>query len=376
MKVAVLYRVIQPWRAPVFFKLSQFLGNENFIVYFGPDFKNSKVVSTNENLGFKNKKLTSLKLTFSGGYSEGFMPLSPFLFLNLLIERPDVVISEGASNLFNAFQGFLYCKLFRRRFIWWSLGELVNSKESLKKIMLKPLINLIEINSNAILTYSSQGANYFTKLKIDKEKIFIAVNVVDTSERLKFINQFDRKNTSNFNTLKVVYSGSLLKSKNLEVLLIALKILLEEKNIDIELNIIGQGIDFDFFYNKVVELNIENSVNFLGHKTGEDFSKALIQNDVLVMPGLGGLAISDGMVHGLAIISSHGDGCEKDLVKSGHNGYFLENISSNILAEKLEYLSQNPNELNIMKVNSYNMIINEYNIENYIKVIIDSIYSK
>ena len=36
-----------------------------------------------------------------------------------------------------------------------------------------------------------------------------------------------------------------------------------------------------------------------------------------MLPGLGGLAVSDSLVHGLPVIASIADGCEKDLLGTG-----------------------------------------------------------
>ncbi|MCB0750578.1 MAG: hypothetical protein KDC52_03805, partial [Ignavibacteriae bacterium] len=105
IKIIVLYRVIQEWRKPVFDRLAN---KYDLKVYYGPDFPNSKVVSTKKLIHFNTKKLYSLK--FSKESSNGLiaMPFSPFLFFNLLIDKPDVIITEGASNLINATIAFLY----------------------------------------------------------------------------------------------------------------------------------------------------------------------------------------------------------------------------------------------------------------------------
>ena len=371
-KVFVLYRVIQDWRAPVFDRLSEKLGYENLKVLYGPDFEGSKVVSSSNDFKFNRKCLKSLKLTFPGSYDKGYMPISYGLFFYLVKQKPDVVLSEGASNLFNAIQGFLYCKLFRKRFIWWSLGELVQIRSSKKRRFFSPIIQFIEKNSSAILTYSSQGCRYFRKLDIPSERIFTAVNVVDTDSRIAQLNKIDVLDKKTDDLLKVAYAGSLLKSKRLDILLEAILILIEKNKIKIKLNVIGDGRDRPYFENIVKEKKLGGFVHFLGRRV-DGFSEELIKNDVLVMPGLGGLAISDAMVHGLAVISGHGDGCEKDLIRNNENGFFIGDMTPNGLALKLEFFMDNPIVLNGFKSKSKEIILKEFNINTYLDTVLKAI---
>lgn len=371
-KVFVLYRVIQDWRAPVFDRLSDKLGYKNFRVLYGPDFAGSKVVSSKKSFKFDAKCLKSFKITFPGSYDKGYMPISYGLFFYLVRERPDVVLSEGASNLFNAIQGFLYCKLFRRRFIWWSLGELVQIQPGRKKRFFSPVIKFLERGSSAILTYSSQGFRYFRNLGIPSENIYTAVNVVDTDGRMAQLSKIDEFYDKKDDILNVAYAGALLKSKRLDVLLESLSLLLVKGKVNIKINVIGDGRDRAYFESMVKDNGLSRFVNFFGSRI-DDFSEVLVKNDVLVMPGLGGLAISDAMVHGLAVISGHGDGCEKDLIRHNENGFFIEDMTPVNLALKLEFFMDNPSILIRFKEKSKEMILDEFSFGIYINNVLKSI---
>src|SRR5690606_13677391 len=122
----------------------------------------------------------------------------------------------------------------------------------------------------------------------------------------------------------------------------------------------------------VKENGLSGFVEFLG-KRMDDFSETLIQNDVLVMPGLGGLAISDAMVHGLAIISGHGDGCEKDLISDNGNGFFIEDMNPVNLALKLEFFMDNPIILGQFKEKSKEIILKEFSFDTYLGNVLKSI---
>jgi glycosyltransferase involved in cell wall biosynthesis len=90
-----------------------------------------------------------------------------------------------------------------------------------------------------------------------------------------------------------------------------------------------------------------------------------------VLPGLGGLAVSEAMVYGLPVIVSIGDGCEVDLVDES-NGFRNPDLNEVDIFNYLEYLYLNPDKLQEMKQNSINKIRTTYNIEAYVERILDS----
>jgi glycosyltransferase involved in cell wall biosynthesis len=363
IKVAILYRVIQSWRKPVFERLA----NDPDIllkIFYGPDFKGTKAVSAKGSFAFDSKQLFSFKLQYGGSYQKGNMPFSPSLFFNLLSYRPEVVLSEGGSNLLNSIQGFIYCKLFNKKFVWWSLGELHGGKMSRKKKILLPLLNFIERKADHILTYSTQGKKYFLKNGIPEDRISVAVNVIDTEkkrEEVALVNsEIIRKEEG---ILSLLYIGALLESKRVDVLLRALSIANTE-NKNIKLTIIGDGEEKSNLELLSKSLALDN-VTFTG-KLFDGTSEYFLRSDILILPGLGGLAISEAMVHGLAIICTHADGCEKDLVDE-NNGTFIDNMTPEALSKSIIHYVNSPKELEAKQRCSLLKINDDYSIISYIQ---------
>jgi len=373
-KVIVLYRVLQEWRAPIFQKLS----NSELIdleVWFGPDIKGTKLVSTKKTFDFKKIKLLSFIIKMNSKNGIIAMPFSPLLIFELLIANPQVIIAEGASNILNSLQGFIYSKITRKKFIWWSLGKLQNRKYDVKRSKVDKLIQFIERKSDAIITYSSVGEEYFLSLGIQKSKIFKAVNVVDTDaifEKLSLNNYYDQhrdyKRKYKFINLFV---GSLTKEKSIDILLKAQK-LIEDNYEDCGLLIIGDGS-----YRK----NLEELSRNLGLKNVEFLGQILDENnlyfsiaDVFTLPGLGGLAISEAMCYGLPVIASIGDGCEVDLLNND-NGIIQPNMTSESLFMHLEALIADEKRRKEMGKNSLKVISEKYNVTNYLNQILNAIYN-
>jgi len=364
-KIFVVYRVLQHWRAPVFEKIGH-SDKYNLTVVYGPDFPGTKIVSSKTNFDFRKKRMFSFKLKFNSSNGIIAMPFSPFLFFYLCFSQPGIIITEGASNLINAFQAFIYCKLFRKRFIWWSLGKVQGREYDVKRKRLDNYIVGIEKKSDAIITYSSVGKQYFNSLGIPNDKIFVAVNVIDTSGKLQHLKKLDveriRTEFHENSIFNILFVGAVTKEKNIEILIKAFS-QLEDKYADCYLFIVGNGNYLDEIKRLAAQLNIKN-IKFPGHieKGVEDY---FIGSDVFVLPGLGGLAISEAMVYGLPVIASIGDGCEADLIDSS-NGFLDINLDTASLFKYLEELYLDRNLLDTMKKNSQLKIINKYNIESYL----------
>ncbi len=364
MKLAVVYRVVQGWRKPVFSRLAE---NKEFNLYYGCDFKETKVVSAPGPFEFSSKKMFSFPLGVKRKSGNMLVPFSPFLFFDLIKFKPDVVLCEGASNFINNISIFIYCKLFKKKMIQWGLGEIRGRKKSRIRKVFDRFIVPIEKRADAIVSYSTEGSKYYKKIGIPDEKIFVAVNVVDTDSRMIEIENFDRrrqpvspcKETSPF---KVVFVGALEVNKNIEMLINAFECF-SQKISDVELHIIGGGDDESRLKKIAKHKGLDSIIFFHGRVEGPLIDH-VYDKDVFVMPGLGGLAVSDMLCHGIPVICGIGDGCEKDLVNGG-NGFLDDSLNESSILEYLTTLKNDPELLKLMKKNAKETT-KSHNISNYV----------
>jgi len=365
--VVILYRVVQHWRAP-FFELLNKDENLDVSVWHGPDFSNSKLISTAKTFKFNKRKLFSLKIKLKTNNGKAFMPFSPFLFFSLIFKNPDVVITEGASNLLNSIQGFIYAKLFRKKFLWWSLGKIKNRSHGKVRSAFDNFIKYIERKSDAIISYSSRGKEYFLSTGVNEENIFVAVNVVDTEKIIKNLNKENYKSPFDFT---VLFVGALTKEKNIDTLIKSFD-KLKDYGKSIGLLIVGDG-DYRVSLEKLVEkLELENVI-FLGKRI-EDNHLFFNAANLFVLPGLGGLAISEAMCYKLPVLCSIGDGCEVDLVTT-KNGIIEEDMTKDNLAKHILWFYKNPSIVKEMSNQSYKIIESKFNTSNYVNKIKDAINS-
>ena len=370
IKVVVLYRVLQEWRRPIFEKIAA-VEDIDFHLIHGPDFPDTKVVSSKKHVNFKKSQLYSFKVKKVNQSGMIAMPFSPFLIFKLIRENPNVVITEGASNLINALVGWIYCKIFRKKFIWWSLGKLSNKNYTGLRKRINVLIQYIEKTSDAIISYSSSGKKYFSSIGVDPNRIFVAVNVVDTDQKLANYKDLIGQRVDNSNWLNVLFVGALIPQKRVDILLEGFA-LAQKSMPNIALTIVGDGPEMDNLRKLANELQIQNLV-FTG-KVFDGVGRYFANSDLFVLPGLGGLAVSEAMCYKLPVIASVGDGCEKDLIINGVNGIIDENLTSEGLSNHIMDLLGDSVKLNNYQDNAQSRIIEKYNVTTYLQEVLRAIY--
>jgi glycosyltransferase involved in cell wall biosynthesis len=271
IKVAICYRVLQAWRVPVFEKLA---ARKEFDVrvFYGEDFEGTKVKSYQGNVNFQTTKLPVLKISLSTSNGKGHLPIFRGLYKALKDFSPDVIITEGASNLHGNIVSFLYAKVNGKKIIQWGLGEIEGRKRSLHRRFADIFFRYLESKSDAAIAYSSFGAKYYTKkAKIRPENVFTAVNVVDTDTRRQDLVNYCKAHEleypapfpQNFNLLFV---GALAKNKNIETLIQAFSNFLRENSIEkAHLTIVGDGPHRGVLQDLCTKLSLNEKVTFTGH---------------------------------------------------------------------------------------------------------------
>lgn len=351
-KLLCLYQVVMHYRIPFYEKLSSDEDFEFKLIY-GRGKRNSKL---------KNSEFSNLKVNSEMLYDIRLpLPFSPYLFFKLIRENPDVIFSEGSSSLINSSIAFLYAKIFGKKFVWWSLGTLKTVNRSRFRRVVSLWEKYIERNSSAIFTYSTQGYDYFISRGVDAEKVFVGVNVFDTDKKLKEINETFVKDYLSHDSFHISFIGTIQKSKNLELLIDVVRGLNRKYNHSLfKLHIVGDG---EYF--KSIHKYVDNDENIILHgRMNRGASKILKNSHVMVLPGLGGLSIVEGMLNSLPIISGFADGTESDLV-DGQNGFIIPDMNYENLFDKIEYYYLNPEVREKHGSSSLDKIINQYSFGNY-----------
>ncbi len=253
-------------------------------------------------------------------------------------------------------------------------SEKVNVKFYMKYFVLKYIRKYYYTRLvDATINYIDAAKEIISSYGLDKEKIFITTNSLDTD--LLFQAAENIKNQPLIlpeNKYRIIHIGRLVKWKKIHQIIHAVA---KIKNIipDIELIIIGKGKEEISLKALVKELNLEENIIFIGGVyDNETLGRYLQASSVYVLAGMGGLSINQAMAFGKPVVCSIADGTEKRLVKDGYNGFYFKSDDIDDLAEKIIRILNNE-ELRIrMGKNSLQIIKEDVNVHRVIKGYIDA----
>ena len=364
-KVAILQRVIPAYRKALFEEISK-LPYVNLIILYGDDIPDSKVrsgLNKKNDLNIIKHRSTFLQI------SKRIFVWHHGLFRSLKRFKPDLIISEGESNILSYLQAFFYKKIFKNtKIIHWSVGGLPASKT--KPLIIRFIKTLLLKIFDSYIVYSSYGKKeLINNFGVDSKKIFVAVNISQVDKfldlHLRFNSDKKVKNNDirnfNHNKFTLVTCGSLVKEKNFQLILEAYENI-DENNFNLIL--IGDG-NYKNELKKIVYSKKLRNVFFVGHVNMSRMAKFFFLSDLFILPGRGGMVISESMACGLPVLLRAADGVEFDLVKENFTGFYYKNNNSHSLAKRILEISSNQKLLKNVSKNSYLFIKENYSIKNY-----------
>ncbi len=380
IRVVVVYRVCQHWRAPMFARLNA-RPEIDLAVFHGQSIPGTKLINGEHLEGFAHKEHWTLSGRVRGGGRTTPWVVCPMIWWSLIRHAPDVILAEGGSNILTNLFVFAYAKLWRRPVIWWTLGELPGRRFSgLRKLYRRFRITM-ERSATILLGYSSVALKYFQSIGIPPERCFRAVNCVDTDRVFRDIEQGAsrvpalRRKLGMEGKRVLLFVGALTAAKKIDRLLHAFARIVPELP-ETRLLMVGDGPDRARLEELAGTLGIAERCHFAGQII-EGVSDYYELADLFILPGLGGLAVSEALAHGLPVICSRGDGCEVDLVVPGQTGYRTEadddaEVIDFIAARAREILSDE-GRLAEMSEAARRIIVEKYNVHTYLDNIVAAI---
>ena len=219
--------------------------------------------------------------------------------------QPEVLVVEANPRYPYTRKAIAWMHSKGRKVIGWGLGAPCISGP-FADFRNRERLNLLR-SLDAIVAYSSQGAEQYRKLGIPNEKVSVAFNAVELPPHqppLKKPTEYDGKTS-------VLFVGRLQPRKRVDLLIKACAELPD--TLQPKLTIVGDGPAREQL--QILASQIYPNAEFVGAKFGSELESFFIKADLFVLPGTGGLAIQQAMAHGLPIIVAHGDGTQDDLVR-------------------------------------------------------------
>jgi glycosyltransferase involved in cell wall biosynthesis len=252
--------------------------------------------------------------------------------------NPDIVVSGGGYALAHIL-AFVYCKLFRKKFIGW--GELTHEDGAqnswLKRFVRKTLTKY----SDGSIASSSDSKDVFVHYGARPEDVLVSVMPVEVSLFQDGAKAF--RGTDAFRQLKAQYPGPTLisigrltDSKGLPELFKIYERVIESLP-NTYLLIAGNGPE-RVAYENLVKSKGWDKVIFLGFLQSNELVRYVALSDVFVFPTLVdpfGAVLSEAMAASIPAVSSIHAYATRDLIDEGENGYSIDPENTQDAAEKI-----------------------------------------
>ena len=217
---------------------------------------------------------------------------------------------------------------------------------------------------DALIAYSQRGAAEYAALGYPSERIFVATNAA--APRPTHTPQRPRPRSGR---PSIIFVGRLQARKQVDLLLRACAELKQPRP---ALVIVGDGPEKPAL--KALAHRVFPGAQFVGAKHGDELRPYFAAADLFVLPGTGGLAVQEAMVHGLPIVVAKGDGTQDDLVRDS-NGWQIPPNDLPALVAALRAALSDPWRLRKMGAESYRIVSEEINLETMVAVFVRALNS-
>jgi glycosyltransferase involved in cell wall biosynthesis len=248
---------------------------------------------------------------------------------------------DTPSDLIETIFYFLIVKLKNKPFILWR-EDWDWKVYSLKRKLVKFFAGFFGRHADAVLVPGTKHREFFTKLGVPAENIFIMPNVSNIT--FKDQDYLHRDIIIKENELKgkkvVLFVGRLIDLKGVQYLLPAFA-KLRQKIENVVLFILGDGEYREELENITRDLELENSVHFMGNIDNELLGAYYLLCNVFVLPSITTyyadacpLVVNEAMYFGKPVVTSDAVGTTF-MIEDGVNGFVVEERNSDALFEAL-----------------------------------------
>ncbi|MFC2141355.1 glycosyltransferase family 4 protein [Acidobacteriota bacterium] len=361
-KVLLVTNIPNPYRIPLFNELnSQFKErNIDFKVIFASTSESYRKWQLEmSDCQFNWEKLNSRSITISS--SESIIYLYNGLVKLIKQENPNIVITIGFS--FSTMILWMRSWFRKTKYIIWS-GAIYNSHNPdsfLRRIQRKILIR----RASAFIAYGKLAKDYLVSLGAPGNKTYIAINTVDTDYFGAETALKEIKCDNNPDPKILLFVGYFIERKRIDLLLHLVKNLLLKRK-DFLLKLVGDGPDLSRMKELAITMGVEDAVVFDGYKQKNELPDYFAQSDCFLFPtehDIWGLVLVEAMAAGIPCISSIKAGATNDIIINGFNGFALDFTDTTTVAEKVNYILDNPSAAKKLGQNAAAYITEHVNIQ-------------
>lgn len=307
-----------------------------------------KTISRENTFPLRDYKIGSFTLRLACGYLQAIRDL-----------RPDLVVCPAhPGNLghwrLGGLRGDLGFKL-----VSWQCGYEYNPG-TFKRIITRRFVPRFDYH----LAYHSNAKRYALDNGAAERQVQVTHNTINEAKisclsKADAVQQINAKHPEIAGRKILLYVGAVLAEKRIELLFDAMA-KLDRK--DAVLVVVGAGPHLAALRDIA---RGRKDILFFGaivDGVGLYFDSA----EVYLLPGTGGLGINEAMAHSLPIISGYADGSADDLVVTGENGFRLNSVTADEIAERIRWLLDNPDGARAMGAKSREWITGRFSFSSFL----------
>jgi glycosyltransferase involved in cell wall biosynthesis len=366
MKIAVVYPFFAHYRAPI---IKELLSSKEHEFYFISDNQPNRSYGSLKLYDFEEKdRFIRVKNIWIFKFFLWQKELTKILLSNNF----DCVIYLADWKYISTWISISSLKKKGIPTLFWSHGILhrdnsLNNK--LKLLFLKQF-------SNGGFLYSNLAKSILTERRLTK-KMSVIFNSLDFRSQCQIYEKVRATNSNAAPTTcrNLVFTGRLIKNRNLELLFHAVKILKDE-DFSVSATIIGGGEYTSNLKSLVLDLDLGANVNFVGPLYDENLICRIFENAaVCVFPGPIGLSLIHAFTYRVPVITN--DAIQKhkpefEAFVDGKNGLLFKDGDANSLASAIrKMLSLDTSELDKFRENAFEVVKTKYNPQNQAEIILD-----
>lgn len=219
------------------------------------------------------------------------------------------------------------------------INQFINSK--IKKRIIHMLMKTTMQLSKKVICVS-KAVEKSLKMAFDLKNTVVIYNGIEKENIVE-------KRVSKFNN-RIIFCGRLSKKKGVDILIKALNILKEKKNLDLELIIVGDGEERKKLEEMSNEYQLIDNIKFKGFQN--NVWNFLDNSSIFIYPVIWneafGISIVEAIARGCIPITFKKGGIP-EIISNGENGFLVEELSEELLAETILKV-YNLNELERNKI--------------------------
>ena len=359
-KVVLVTNIPNQYRIPLFNELHQQLkksGRELHVVFGAMGYQKRKSIIDLSECDFRYEVLQE-------GLLQKVENKTGFLFYGGLLSvlrklKAERVIVAGYSLATIK----IWCRSFFSKtdyFIW--SGSIKREGEQisfLRSFQRKLLIR----RAKGFIAYGLLAKKNFEVLGAEAFKVVAVGNTVDTNFFEKETDRI-RKTIPLSKKKHITYIGYLTPRKNVQVLIHTIKELSKLRN-DFVLDVIGDGESREELEELVLLNNLKENILFHGFQQKKELPNFLALSNCFLFQtnfDIWGLVLNEAMAAGIPCLSSVNAGATEDLIEEGVTGFKVNFAESKRVAEKINWILNNPSEMTELGRKGSHFIASNYSL--------------